>query len=126
MTAAAPAPGDLQVLTRDQVADIRARADAYAADLAARLGPAADPDRIGADLQAGAAKGAALVAAIEGLSRPAREELIALVWCGMGEYSFTEARAYSQATSDKGTAQYLAKKAPVLSELLKTALATLD
>ena len=38
---------------------------------------------------------------------------------------FTEARAYSQATSDKGTAQYMAKKAPILSELLRKALATL-
>jgi hypothetical protein len=126
MAAEAAAAGNLQVLTRDEVAEIVARAETYAADLTAKLGPAPDAERIAEDLQSASPKGAALVGAIEGLSRAAREELIALVWCGMGEYSFTEARAYSQATADKGTAQYIAKKAPVLSRLLRTALATLD
>lgn len=122
MAAEAATAGVMQFLNVEQVDQIARLADTYAAT----LGPSPDADRIAKEVETGSApEAAALVNAIEALSRDARYELIALVWCGQGEYSFTEARAYSQATSDKGTAQYMAKKAPALSGLLRTALATL-
>lgn len=122
MAAEAATAGVMQFLTVEQVNQIAKLADTYAA----ALGPNPDADRITKEVETGSApEAAALVNAIEAVSRDARYELIALVWCGQGEYSFTEARAYSQATSDKGTAQYMAKKAPILSELLKKALKTL-
>ena len=122
MAAEAATAGQMQFLTVERVNQIAKLADTYAA----ALGPNPEADRIAKEVETGSApQAAALVQAIEGLSRDARYELIALVWCGQGEYSFTEARAYSQATSDKGTAQYMAKKAPTLSGLLRTALATL-
>lgn len=124
---AATAPDNrLHFLTLAQVQEIIRLNDAYAADLAARLGPKPGADAAAADVTGGAsAAGRALIAAMEALSTQARYELVALVWCGMGDYTFTEARAYSQATADTGIAHYLAKKAPVLSDLLKKALATL-
>lgn len=122
MAAEAATAGVMQFLTVEQVNQIARLADTYAAT----LGPNPEADRIAKEVETGSApQAAALVNAIEALSRDARYELIALVWCGQGEYSFTEARAYAQATSDKGTAQYMAKKAPALSGLLRTALATL-
>ena len=126
MAAEAATAAQMQALTGEQVSRIAALADTYAARLTAKLGASPDPERIAADVESGTSSEAnALIAAIDGLSREARYELIALVWCGQGEYSFTEARAYAQATSDKGTAPYMAKKAPALSGLLRTALATL-
>lgn len=125
MAAETATAGQMQALTIEQVNQIARLADTYAALLAEKLGADADPDRVGADIKSGTPEAAALIAAIESLSREARYELIALVWCGQGEYSFVDARAYAQATSDKGTALYMAKKAPELSELLRTALSTL-
>lgn len=122
MAAEVATAGVMQFLTVEQVNQIARLADTYAAT----LGPNPEADRIAKEVETGSApQAAALVNAIEALSRDARYELIALVWCGQGEYSFTEARAYAQATSDKGTAQYMAKKAPALSGLLRMALATL-
>lgn len=126
MAAEAKTAGSMQFLTVADVSRIAALADTYAARLRDKFGANPDPDKVSADVEAGTSpESVALIGAIEGLSRDARYELIALVWCGQGEYSFTEARAYSQATSDKGTAQYMAKKALILSELFKKALATL-
>ena len=124
MAAETATAGQMQSLTVEQVNQIALRADAYAARLTEKLGANPDSDRIAADIQSGTPEGSALIAAIEGLSREARYELIALVWCGQGEYSFVDARAYAQATSDKGTALYMAKKAPVLSGLLNKAMET--
>lgn len=116
----------LHVLTLEQVKQIMTLADAYAAHLTRALGANPDADRIAQDVQSGGAPAAkALMDAIAGLTRAGREELVALVWCGMGEYTFTEARAYAEATADTGIAQYLAKKAPVLAGYLRTALKTL-
>jgi hypothetical protein len=122
MAAEAATAGQMQFLNVEQVNQIAKLADTYAA----ALGPNPDADRIAKEVESGSApQAAALVNAIEALSRDARYELIALVWCGQGEYTFTEARAYAQATSDKGTAQYMAKKALILSGLLQTALDSL-
>ena len=113
-------------LTRDEANRIIALAEAYAAHLTATLGLSLSDEAIAEDIKAGASPaGAALMAAIAGLTRPARTELVSLVWCGMGDYVFTEARAYAKATADTGIPQYLAKKALVLAGLLRTALATL-
>lgn len=114
-------------LTLEQTHQIIALSEAYAAHLTATLGPAPNDERIAEDVKSGKSPAAtALMGAIEGLSRAARTELVALVWCGMGEYPFTEARAYAKATADTGIPQYLAKKALVLSGYLRTAIGTLD
>ena len=113
-------------LTLDEANQIIVLAEAYAAYLTATLGPSPSEDAIAEDVKAGASPaGAALMDAIAGLTRAARTELVSLVWCGMGDYTFTEARAYAKATADTGIPQYLAKKALVLAGLLRTALATL-
>jgi hypothetical protein len=114
-------------LTLDEANRIIALAEAYAAHLTATLGAAPADERIAEDVKSAASPAAAaLIAAIEGLTRAARTELVALVWCGMGDYTFTEARAYAKATADTGIPQYLAKKALMLSGYLKTALGTLE
>ena len=126
MASAAVTENRLFDLTLDEANRIIALAEAYAAHLTATLGPAPSEEAIAEDVKAGASpEGAALMAAIAGLTRAARTELVSLVWCGMGDYIFTEARAYAKATADTGIPQYLAKKALVLAGLLRTALATL-
>jgi len=126
MASAAVTENRLFDLTLEEANQIVALAEAYAADLTAKLGPSPSDDAIAEDVKTGTSPaGAALMAAIAGLTRPARTELVSLVWCGMGDYVFTEARAYAKATADTGIPQYLAKKALVLAGLLRTALATL-
>ena len=127
MASAAVTENRLFDLTLDEANRIIALAEAYAAYLTATLGPSPSEEAIAEDVKAGASPaGAALMAAIAGLTRPARTELVSLVWCGMGDYIFTEARAYAKATADTGIPQYLAKKGMVLAGLLRTALATLE
>lgn len=114
-------------LTLEQANRIIALNDAYAAHLTEAFGPAPEDERIAEDVNSAKSPTVvALMGAIAGLNRAARTELVALVWCGMGEYPFTEARAYAKATADTGIPQYLAKKALVLSGYLRTALGTLE
>lgn len=117
----------LRDLTLDQVNRVITLAEAYAAHLTRTLGANPDADRIAQDVQSGGSKeGQALVSFIEGLTRAERSELVGLVWFGMGDHQpFSAAREYARATADAGIAQYLAKKALVLSGYLRTTLTAL-
>jgi len=99
-------------------------ADAYKADLTARLGGTPAADAVEQDVLAGASPACqALAAKIAGLSRAERAELVGLVWHGMDEYdSFAASRTFAIATADVGIPQYLAKKALTLPGLLRHGL----
>lgn len=126
MTAETATAEQLCDLTLEQANRVITLAETYGAHLTRTLGADPDAERVAQDVQSGASPAAvALVAAIDGLSRDARYELVALVWCGMGEYPFVDARAYAQATKDTGIASYLAKKALALPGYLRAALEAL-
>ena len=116
----------LRDLTLHQVNRVIPLAEAYAAHLTRTLGANPDADRIAQDVQSGSPAAQALVGVIEGFTRAGRSELVGLVWFGMGDHEpFSAAREYARATADAGIAQYLAKKALVLSGYLRTALTAL-
>lgn len=111
-------------LSLEQAKAVIALADAYKADLTARLGAAATADAVEQDVLAGgSAAYQALAAKIAGFSRSERAELVGLVWHGMDEYdSFAASRTFAIATADVGIPQYLAKKALTLPDLLRHGL----
>jgi hypothetical protein len=116
----------LRDLTLAQANRVIALAEAYKAHLIRALGANPEADKIAQDVQSGSsAEGLALVSFIEGLTRAERSELVGLVWFGMGDHEpFSAAREYARATADAGIAQYLTKKALVLPDYLRKALAT--
>lgn len=111
-------------LSLEQAKAVILLADAYRADLTARLGAAATADAVEKDVLAGgSAAFQALATKIAGFSRSERAELVGLVWHGMDEYdSFAASRTFAIATADVGIPQYLAKKALTLPDLLRHGL----
>ena len=111
-------------LSLEQAKAVIVLADAYRADLTARLGAAPPADAVEQDVLAGgSAAYQALAAKIAGFSRSERAELVGLVWHGMDEYdSFAASRTFAIATADVGIPQYLAKKALTLPDLLRHGL----
>lgn len=111
-------------LTLDNAKAVIVLAEAYKADLIARLGAAPAADAVEKDVLAGgSAAFQALAAKIAGFSRSERAELVGLVWHGMDEYaSFAASRTFAIATADVGIPQYLAKKALTLPYLLRHGL----
>lgn len=118
----------LRDLTLAQANRVITLADAYKTHLTRALGAQSDADKIAENVRSGGStEGQALVGFIEGLTRAERSELVGLVWFGMGDHEpFSAAREYARATADAGIAQYLAKKALVLSDYLRKALAALE
>ena len=111
-------------LSLEDAQAVIALADAYKADLAARLGAAPAADAAERDVLAGASPALqALTAKIAGFSRAERAELVGLLWHGMDEYeTFAASRTFAIATADVGIPQYLAKKALTLPGLLRHGL----
>lgn len=111
-------------LSLEQAKAVIVLADAYRADLTARLGAAAPADAVEQDVLAGGSTAfQALAGKIAGFSRAERAELVGLVWHGMDEYdSFAASRTFAIATADVGIPQYLAKKALTLPDLLRHGL----
>ena len=123
-TAEAVTAEPLVDLTLDHAREVIALADAYKADLTARLGAAPAGDAVEKDVLAGgSAAYQAWAAKIAGFSRSERAELVGLVWHGMDEYaSFAASRTFAIATADVGIPQYLAKKGLILPGLLRHGL----
>lgn len=117
----------LRDLTLEQVNRVIALTEAYKTHLTGTFGANLDADKVAQDVPSGgSAQGQALVSFIDGLTRAERSELVGLVWFGMGDHEpFSAAREYARATADAGIAQYLAKKAFVLPDYLRKALAAL-
>ncbi len=111
-------------LSLAQVRDVIALAEAYRADMTARLGAAPMAAAVEKDVLAGeSAVFQALAAKIAGFSRSERAELVGLVWHGMDEYAnFAASRTFAIATADVGIPQYLAKKGLILPDLLRHGL----
>lgn len=127
MSAETATAEQLRDLTLEQANRVIALTEAYKTHLIRAFGANPDADKIAQDVQSGSsAEGQALVGFIEGLTRAERSELVGLVWFGMGDHEpFSAAREYARATADAGIAQYLAKKAFVLPDYLRKALAAL-
>lgn len=126
MSADAATAERLRDLTLEQANRVIILAEAYKTHLTRAFGANPDADKIAQDVQFGSsAEGQALVGFIEGLTRAERSELVGLVWFGMGDHEpFSAAREYARATADAGIAEYLAKKALVLPDFIRKALAT--
>ena len=124
MTAGTATAEPLIDISLAEVQAVMALADAYKADLTARLGAAPSSEAIAADVAAGqSAALKALLGKIAGFSRAERAELVGVVWHGMDEYeSFMASRTFAIATADEGIPQYLAKKALFLTDQMRHAL----
>jgi hypothetical protein len=111
-------------LSLDNAKAVIALAEAYKADLTARVGAAPSADAVEKDVLAGgSAAYQALAGKVAGFSRSERAELVGLVWHGMDEYdSFAASRTFAIATADVGIPLYLAKKALNLPRLLRHGL----
>jgi len=111
-------------LSLEQAKAVLALAEAYKADLTARLGAAPPTGAVEQDVLAGASPALqALAGKIADFSRSERAELVGLVWHGMDEYeTFMASRTFAIATADVGIPQYLAKKALTLPGLLRHGL----